>query len=67
MMMRIKNEYETVKLPKKLVNKIDDLIQNPNSDFTSRADLIKYAVRALFRDRTESQRDFKTDFGRIKE
>lgn len=42
-------KYITVKLPEGLVDKIDELIIESKKDFTSRTDVIKFAVRLLYR------------------
>jgi len=44
------NKYVTVKIPQGLSLKIDEMIENSQGDFTSRTDVIKYAVRLLHRD-----------------
>lgn len=41
-------KYDTIKIPEGLTNKIDQLIKESNNDFTSRTDVIKYAVRLLY-------------------
>lgn len=42
------NKYDTIKIPHGLTRKIDELIQKSRNDFTSRTDVIKYAVRLLY-------------------
>ncbi|MBT3463981.1 hypothetical protein HN789_04925 [archaeon] len=44
-------KYITVKIPEGLARKIDDLAKESQGDFTSRTDVIKYAVRLLFREK----------------
>lgn len=41
------NSYVTIKLPSGLVDKIDTLIEKSKGDYTSRTDVIKYALRRL--------------------
>ena len=48
-MRRRKNEYCTVKIPTGLAIKIDEFIKKSKGDFTSRTDVIKYAVRLILR------------------
>ena len=43
------NEYTTIKLPNDLIEKIDGFIAQSNEGYTSRADLIKTAIRNFFR------------------
>lgn len=43
------NIYVTIKIPLGLSNNIDKLIKNSNGDYTSRTDVIKFAVRLLYR------------------
>ena len=43
------NEYTTIKLPNDLIEKIDGFIAESNEGYTSRADLIKTAIRNFFR------------------
>ena len=45
-----KTDYDTIKIPKGLTVKIDKLIKDSRGDFTSRTDVIKFAVRLLLRD-----------------
>lgn len=40
--------YDTVKIPEGLTRKIDEMINNSENDYTSRTDVIKYAVRLLY-------------------
>lgn len=47
---KFKTEYVTIKIPKGLSRKIDELINQSQGDFTSRTDVIKYAVRLLYKD-----------------
>lgn len=42
------NIYDTIKIPQGLTKKIDHLINISEQDFTSRTDVIKYAVRLLY-------------------
>ena len=42
------NKYDTIKIPDGLTKKIDELIKESLGDFTSRTDVIKYAVRLLY-------------------
>lgn len=42
------NKYVTIKLPEGLVKNIDKLIKESNNDYTSRTDVIKFAVRLLY-------------------
>ena len=51
---KIQNEYTTIKIPEGLTVKIDELIEKSNGDFTSRTDVIKYAVRILYNDMKKS-------------
>lgn len=44
------NKYDTIKIPEGLTRKIDELIRDSKGDFTSRTDVIKTAVRLLYRD-----------------
>jgi len=46
-----KTHYDTIKIPEGLTNKIDDLIRESKGDFTSRTDVVKYAVRLLYREK----------------
>lgn len=43
------NRYTTVKLPEKLVNLIDEFLDE-NPEYTSRTDLVKEALRNYFRE-----------------
>lgn len=45
------NKYDTIKIPEGLTTKIDELIKESKGDFTSRTDVIKYAVRLLYIER----------------
>ena len=47
------NKYTTIKIPEGLTAKIDLLIKESNGDYTSRTDVIKTAVRLLYREREE--------------
>ncbi|MBT3582699.1 hypothetical protein HN827_08865 [archaeon] len=49
-MPKIQNKYDTIKIPEGLTTKIDELIRLSEGDFTSRTDVIKYAVRLLYKD-----------------
>lgn len=42
-------KYDTIKIPEGLTQKIDELLKVDKS-FTSRTDVIKYAVRLLYRE-----------------
>ena len=42
------NKYDTIKIPEGLTRKIDELVKDSQGDFTSRTDVIKYAVRLLY-------------------
>lgn len=42
------NRYDTIKIPQGITAKIDEMIKASNHDFTSRTDVIKYAVRLLY-------------------
>ncbi len=44
-------KYITVKIPEGLAAKIDQLVTESKGDFTSRTDVIKYAVRLLYREK----------------
>lgn len=44
------NKYDTIKIPEGLTAKIDELLKESQGDFTSRTDVIKYAVRLLYRE-----------------
>ena len=44
---KFRTAYVTVKLPEGLTRRIDELIKDSEGDFTSRTDVIKYAVRLL--------------------
>lgn len=44
------NTYDTMKIPEGLTRKIDEMIKESRGDFTSRTDVIKYAVRLLYRE-----------------
>jgi Arc/MetJ-type ribon-helix-helix transcriptional regulator len=50
-MRKTGNKYTTVKIPTGLTKKIDQLIQESENDFTSRTDVIKHAVRLLWREK----------------
>ena len=45
--------YVTVKLPKDLVEQIDQLLMQQNLGYTSRAELVKEAVRNLIATKTK--------------
>jgi len=47
---KIQNKYDTIKIPEGLTFKIDEIIRQSNKDFTSRTDVIKFAVRLLYND-----------------
>lgn len=40
--------YDTIKIPQGLTKKIDEIVEKSDHDFTSRTDVIKYAVRVLY-------------------
>lgn len=42
-------KYDTVKIPEGLTKKIDELLKQEKGDFTSRTDVIKTAVRNLYK------------------
>lgn len=44
-------KYITVKIPEGLAKKIDEMLERSEGDFTSRTDVIKYAVRLLHREK----------------
>jgi Arc/MetJ-type ribon-helix-helix transcriptional regulator len=44
-------KYDTIKIPEGLTKKIDELVKASKGDFTSRTDVIKYAVRLLYREK----------------
>jgi len=41
-------KYITIKIPEGLARKIDEMVLESKSDFTSRTDVVKYAVRLLY-------------------
>ena len=41
--------YTTIALPNELIKEIDDIVKSKTSGYTSRAELIKEAVRTLIR------------------
>lgn len=41
--------YDTIKIPEGLTKKIDELVNQSKGDFTSRTDVIKFAIRLLYR------------------
>jgi Arc/MetJ-type ribon-helix-helix transcriptional regulator len=45
------NTYTTIKIPDGLTIKIDTLIKESKGDYTSRTDVIKTAVRLLYREK----------------
>lgn len=45
------NKYITIKIPEGLAEKIDLLIKESKGDYTSRTDVIKFAVRLLYMDK----------------
>jgi Arc/MetJ-type ribon-helix-helix transcriptional regulator len=47
------NKYTTIKIPEGLTTKIDQIIKESEGDFTSRTDVIKMAVRLLYRERDQ--------------
>lgn len=46
-------KYDTIKIPEGLTRKIDELVKRSEGDFTSRTDVIKYAVRILYRGKND--------------
>lgn len=42
------NKYITIKIPEGLTRKIDDMVKESKGDFTSRTDVVKFAVRLLY-------------------
>ncbi|MBN2367860.1 hypothetical protein JXC34_02500 [Candidatus Woesearchaeota archaeon] len=44
-------KYDTIKIPEGLTAKIDEMIEDSKGDFTSRTDVIKYAVRLLYKEK----------------
>jgi Arc/MetJ-type ribon-helix-helix transcriptional regulator len=40
--------YDTIKIPEGLTRKIDELVKESAGDFTSRTDVVKFAVRLLY-------------------
>ena len=46
-------KYVTVKIPEGLARKIDEMQKKSEGDFTSRTDVIKYAVRLLYREKSK--------------
>ena len=48
MRKKTNNRYDTIKIPEGLTRKIDELIKESRGDFTSRTDVIKFAVRQLY-------------------
>lgn len=51
MRKKTKHKYDTIKIPSGLTRKIDELKEESKGDFTSRTDVIKYAVRLLYKDK----------------
>ncbi|RLI75668.1 CopG family transcriptional regulator [Archaeoglobales archaeon] len=39
------NEYTTIRLPKELVDEIDDIVKDRSKGYTSRAEFVKEAIR----------------------
>ena len=50
---KVSHKYVTLKVPDGLADKIDELIKLSEGDFTSRTDVVKYAVRLLYREKME--------------
>ncbi len=48
----VSHKYDTCKIPEGLTKKVDELLEIDDS-FTSRTDVIKHAVRLLYRARKE--------------
>lgn len=44
------NGYDSISLPKSFVKKIDEIIENPEFGYSSRAEFIKEAVRKQFKE-----------------
>lgn len=51
--------YDTIKIPNGLTKKIDELIKQSNNDFTSRTDVIKFAIRLLYRENYYIERNLQ--------
>ena len=51
MRRKTNTKYDTIKIPEGLTKKIDELVKESEGDFTSRTDVIKYAVRLLYREK----------------
>lgn len=41
-------KYDTLKIPEGITRKIDEMVADSKHDFTSRTDVVKYAVRQLY-------------------
>ena len=48
MRKKTNTKYDTIKIPEGLTRKIDEMVKESMGDFTSRTDVIKYAVRQLY-------------------
>ena len=49
---KTRTKYDTVKIPEGLTRKIDEMVKDSNGDFTSRTDVVKYAVRLFYERKT---------------
>lgn len=54
-MPRTKNNYEMIAIPEGLARKIDQIRKDSEGDFTSRTDVIKFAIRLLYREKYPEQ------------
>jgi Arc/MetJ-type ribon-helix-helix transcriptional regulator len=45
-------KYITIKIPEGLAKKIDEIVKQSKHDYTSRTDVIKFAVRLLYKEKT---------------
>ncbi len=57
-------KYDTIKIPEGLTRKIDILVKDSKGDFTSRTDVIKYAVRLLYREKKEGKSEFEKEISK---
>jgi Arc/MetJ-type ribon-helix-helix transcriptional regulator len=48
-------KYDTMKIPEGLTAKIDTLVRESQGDFTSRTDVVKFAVRLLYNDKKQER------------
>lgn len=51
----MQNIYRTLRVPIGLIKKIDEMIKNSKGDYTSRTDVVKYAVRRQYE--VENEKD----------